>query len=54
MHNHPSGDTTPISHADIQMTQEVINVAKPLGISIHDHIIAGKEGHISFKGPKLI
>jgi DNA repair protein RadC len=53
VHNHPSGDPTP-SHADIQMTQEIINAAKPLGIAVHDHIIVGKEGHISFKGLKLM
>ncbi len=49
VHNHPSGDPTP-SRADIQMTQAIIDVAKPLGISVHDHIIVGKEGHASFKG----
>jgi DNA repair protein RadC len=53
MHNHPSGDPTP-SRADIQMTQSIIDVAKPLGISVHDHIIVGKEGHASFKGLRLI
>jgi DNA repair protein RadC len=53
VHNHPSGDPTP-SRADIQMTQAIIEVAKPLGISVHDHIIIGKEGHASFKGLKLI
>jgi RadC-like JAB domain len=53
MHNHPSGDPTP-SHADIQMTQQIIAVANPLGISVHDHIIVGKEGHASLKGLKLI
>jgi DNA repair protein RadC len=53
VHNHPSGDPTP-SRADIQMTQAIIDVAKPLGISVHDHIIVGKEGHASFKGLKLI
>jgi DNA repair protein RadC len=53
VHNHPSGDPTP-SHADIQMTQAIIDVAKPLGIGVHDHIIVGKEGHASFKGLKLI
>ena len=52
-HNHPSGDPTP-SRADIQMTQSIIEVAKPLGISVHDHIIVGKEGHASLKGLKLI
>lgn len=40
--------------AHIQMTQAIIDVAKPLGISVHDHIIVGKEGHASFKGLRLI
>jgi DNA repair protein RadC len=53
VHNHPSGDPTP-SAADIRMTREIIDVAKPLGISVHDHIIVGREGHASFKGLKLI
>jgi DNA repair protein RadC len=53
MHNHPSGDATP-SHADVQMTQQIIAVASPLGISVHDHIIVGKAGHASLKGLKLI
>ena len=53
VHNHPSGDPTP-SRADIQMTQQIISVAQPLGISVHDHIIVGKEGHASLKGLKLI
>jgi DNA repair protein RadC len=53
VHNHPSGDPTP-SRADIQMTQAVIEVARPLGISVHDHLVVGKEGHASFKGLKLI
>jgi DNA repair protein RadC len=48
VHNHPSGDPTP-SHADIQMTQPIIDVARPLGIAVHDHIVVGKEGHASFK-----
>jgi DNA repair protein RadC len=53
VHNHPSGDPTP-SHADIQMTQTIQEIAKPLGISLHDHIIVGKDGHASLKGLKLI
>jgi DNA repair protein RadC len=36
------------------MTQAIIEIAKPLGISVHDHIIVGKEGHASLKGLKLI
>jgi DNA repair protein RadC len=53
VHNHPSGDPTP-SRADIQMTQAIIDVTKPLGIAVHDHIIVGKDGYASFKGLKLI
>ena len=53
LHNHPSGDPTP-SRADIQMTQAIIDVAKPLGISVHDHIIVGKDGHASLRGLRLI
>jgi DNA repair protein RadC len=53
MHNHPFGDPTP-SQADIHMTQAIIDVAKPLGIAVHDHIIVGKEGHASLKGLQLI
>ena len=53
VHNHPSGDPTP-SAADIEMTKQIANVAKPLGISLHDHIIVGKDGHVSLKGLKLI
>ncbi len=53
LHNHPSGDPTP-SRADIEMTQQIITVASLLGISVHDHIIVGKDGHASFKGLGLI
>jgi DNA repair protein RadC len=53
VHNHPSGDPTP-SRADIQMTKAIIDVAQPLGIAVHDHIIVGKDGHASLKGLKLI
>jgi DNA repair protein RadC len=53
VHNHPSGDPTP-SRSDIVMTEAIIDVAKPLGILVHDHIIVGKEGHASLKGLKLI
>ena len=53
VHNHPSGDPTP-SSADIQMTRAIVDIATPLGIAVHDHIIVGKEGHASFKGLKLI
>ena len=53
VHNHPSGDPTP-SRADVQMTQAIVDIAKPLGIAVHDHIIVGKDGHASLKGLKLM
>ncbi len=53
VHNHPSGDPTP-SRADIAMTKSIVEVARPLGIEVHDHIIVGKDGHASLKGLKLI
>jgi DNA repair protein RadC len=53
VHNHPSGDPTP-SQADIQMTKSIVAIAAPLGISVHDHIIVGKNGHSSLKGMKLM
>ncbi len=53
VHNHPSGDPTP-SRADIEMTRTIADTAKPLGITVHDHIIIGRGGHVSLKGLKLI
>jgi DNA repair protein RadC len=53
VHNHPSGDPTP-SQADIRMTKSIIDIAGPLGIAVHDHIIVGKNGHASMKGLRLI
>ena len=53
VHNHPSGDPAP-SSADVQMTRQINDVARPLGITVHDHIIIGKSGHASMKGLKLI
>ena len=53
VHNHPPGDPTP-SAADTRMTREIMDVAKPLGITVHDHIIVGREGHASLKGLRLI
>jgi DNA repair protein RadC len=53
VHNHPSGDPTP-STADIQMTKSIMAISSPLGISVHDHIIVGKNGHASLKGLRLM
>lgn len=53
VHNHPSGDPAP-SRADILMTQQIRDAAKPLGVTIHDHIIIGRDGHASFRALNLL
>ncbi len=35
------------------MTREIIAIAKPLGVIVHDHIIVGRDGHASLKGLRL-
>ena len=49
VHNHPSGDPTP-SSADIAMTKQVAEAGRPLGVSVHDHLIVGREGVASLRG----
>ncbi len=53
MHNHPSGDPKP-SPADIEMTNLIIDAAKPFDITIHDHVIIARNGHLSFRNEGLI
>ncbi|MFT3811559.1 MAG: DNA repair protein RadC [Micropepsaceae bacterium] len=48
VHNHPSGDPTP-SRADIDMTKAIAAAAKPLGVTVHDHLVIGRAGHASFR-----
>ncbi len=48
VHNHPSGDPTP-SGADIDMTRQIVDAGRALRISVHDHLIVGREGVASFK-----
>jgi DNA repair protein RadC len=53
VHNHPSGDPTP-SKADLEMTQQVVTALSAVGITVHDHVIVGKNRHLSFKSQRLI
>jgi len=53
VHNHPSGDPTP-SRADIEMTKEIISAAQKLDIAVHDHLIVGRDGHISLRSAGLV
>lgn len=53
VHNHPSGDPSP-SRADIELTRNVAEAGKRLGIALHDHIIIGKTGHSSLRALGLV
>jgi len=53
VHNHPSGDPTP-SKADIQMTKQLDEIRKSLGIVLHDHLIIARGSEYSFKSEGLL
>jgi DNA repair protein RadC len=53
VHNHPSGDPTP-SKADIAVTKEIVNAGKPLGVTVHDHVIIGRGRHTSLRDMGLL
>ena len=47
-HNHPSGDPSP-SEGDIEATNKLLKAGKEIGLTVHDHIIVGREGWISLR-----
>jgi len=53
VHNHPSGDPTP-SKADIAVTKDIVSAAKPLGVTVHDHVIIGRGRHTSLREMGLL
>ncbi len=53
VHNHPSGDPQP-SRDDISMTKNIIESGRHVAVTVHDHIIIGSTGHVSFKSLGLI
>jgi DNA repair protein RadC len=53
VHNHPSGDPTP-SKADITVTQDIKKAAAALGVTLHDHVIIGRNRHASLRQLGLI
>lgn len=53
VHNHPSGSPEP-SRADVQITNRIAEAGRLLGITVHDHVIIGKEGHVSLKAKGLV
>lgn len=52
-HNHPSGDPTP-SAADVDMTRQLVDAARALAISLHDHVLIAGERAVSFRALGLI
>ena len=53
VHNHPSGDPTP-SEPDIAMTERIHAALETVGVTLHDHVIIGKESDASFRSLGLI
>ncbi len=53
VHNHPSGHPTP-SRSDISVTNDIIRIAAPLGITVYDHLIIGRGRHVSLRELELI
>ncbi|MGV3455489.1 RadC family protein [Sphingomonas sp.] len=53
VHNHPSGDPSP-SRADIELTRNIVEAGKRLGIAVHDHIVIGTGGHVSLRAQGLM
>jgi DNA repair protein RadC len=53
VHNHPSGDPTP-SQQDIRITRDLVEAARHMKISVHDHVIVGTTGRSSLRAMGLI
>ncbi|MEK7501403.1 MAG: DNA repair protein RadC, partial [Patescibacteria group bacterium] len=47
-HNHPSGEATP-SEEDIEITKQLVQAGKILGISLLDHVVITKDSFASIQ-----
>ena len=52
-HNHPSKDVTP-SECDVNVTKNLLESGKLMGIPVIDHIIVGGNNFFSFKSEGII
>ena len=52
-HNHPSGNPEP-SRADITITARIAEAGRLLGVTVHDHVIIGREGNVSLRAKGLL
>ncbi|MGQ9572953.1 MAG: RadC family protein [Dehalococcoidia bacterium] len=48
VHNHPSGDPTP-SADDVEMTRQMVDAGRLLGIDVLDHIVIGRQTYVSLR-----
>lgn len=53
VHNHPSGNAKP-SNSDIDLTTEIVHACKTINVTVHDHVIVGKNEIYSFKSNMLL
>ncbi|MGD8697749.1 MAG: DNA repair protein RadC [Gemmatimonadales bacterium] len=53
VHNHPSGDPTP-SPADREVTRQLVEAGRVLGIPVRDHVVVGNGRYTSFLDLGLI
>ena len=53
VHNHPSGDPTP-SRADVDMTRRVMEACRTVSVTLHDHVVVGRDGVASFHALGLL
>ncbi len=52
-HNHPSGDPSP-SRDDIAMTKALQDALQTVSVTLHDHLIIGRDGITSFRSQGLL
>jgi DNA repair protein RadC len=52
-HNHPSGDPNP-SSMDVEMTRRLVEAARALGMTIHDHLVVAGQDVASLKSLGLM
>ncbi|WP_241657313.1 RadC family protein [Aurantiacibacter suaedae] len=53
VHNHPSGNPEP-SKADIDITRRIAEAGRLVNITVHDHVIVGREGYVSLRAKGLL
>jgi DNA repair protein RadC len=53
VHNHPSGHLTP-SAADQELTRALVKASQALNLTVHDHLIIGRQGYFSLAEQNML